>query len=139
MQTTLFPTDTLEVVAPMKKRGKAIRSPLFYVGDKYKLMPQLKEHFPKNINNYYDVFSGGGSASINVIADKIIMNDIDEKVVELHRFLQEQSCDIELFIENMYELIREYELSLSELGKNSEIEELKKEFKKTYFAKYNKQ
>ena len=139
MQTTLFPTETLEVVAPMKKKGKAIRSPLFYVGDKYKLMPQLKELFPKNINNYYDVFSGGGSASINVIADKIIMNDVDEKVVELHRFLQEQSSDIELFIENMYELIREYGLSLSELGKNSEIEELKKEFKKIYFAKYNKQ
>ena len=65
------------------------------------------------------------------------MNDVDEKVVELHRFLQEQSSDIELFIENMYELIREYGLSLSELGKNSEIKELKKEFKKTYFAKYN--
>ena len=46
MQTTLFPTDTLEVVTPMKKRGKAIRSPLFYVGDKYKLMPQLKELLP---------------------------------------------------------------------------------------------
>jgi hypothetical protein len=29
-------------------------------------------------------------------------------------------------------------LSLSEQGKNSEIEKLKKKYKKTYFAKYNK-
>ena len=29
-----------------------IRSPFFYVGDKYKLMPQLKNLFPNDINNY---------------------------------------------------------------------------------------
>lgn len=29
------------------KNKKGIRSPLFYVGDKYKLMPQLKELFPR--------------------------------------------------------------------------------------------
>ena len=139
MQMTLFPTDRLEVAIPVEKKEKTIRSPLFYVGDKYKLMPQLKKLFPKNIKNYYDVFSGGGSASINVVADKIVMNDVDEKVVELHRFLQNKSSDIELFIENMYGRIREYQLSLSEHGQNNEIEELKKEFKKTYFAKYNKQ
>ena len=139
MQTILLSTDSFENSPDINRNTKAIRSPLFYVGDKYKLMPQLKELFPKNIKNYYDVFCGGGSASINVTAEKIVMNDVDEKVIELHRFLQAQSNNIELFIENMYELIRGYGLSLSELGKNTEIEELKKEFHKTYFAKYNKQ
>jgi DNA adenine methylase len=139
MQMTWVSTENVEVEISMKKKTKAIRSPLFYVGDKYKLMPQLKELFPKNINNYYDVFCGGGSASINTNAEKIIMNDVDEKIIELHKFLQTQSSDIEHFIEHMYELIRQYGLSLSESGKNEDIEKLKKEFNKTYFAKYNKQ
>lgn len=139
MPTPLFHTEGFEVKVPMKKKLKGIRSPLFYVGDKYKLMPQLKELFPKNINTYYDVFCGGGSASINIKAKKIIMNDVDEKIIELHRFLQSQSSDIEQFIQNMYELIQGYGLSLSELGTNEAIDNLKKEFNKTYFAKYNKQ
>lgn len=35
-----------------------IRSPFFYVGDKYKLMPQLKNLFPDDINNYIEPFVG---------------------------------------------------------------------------------
>lgn len=121
------------------EKYKAIRSPLFYVGDKYKLMPQLTKLFPKNIQTYYDVFCGGGSASINVEANKYVMNDINPKIIELHNYLQKNSSDIEKFISEMYNCIRKYGLSLSELGKNTEIEELKKEYKKTYFAKYNKE
>ncbi|MCE5090922.1 Dam family site-specific DNA-(adenine-N6)-methyltransferase [Staphylococcus devriesei] len=117
---------------------KPIRSPLFYVGDKYKLMPQLLEVFPNNINNYYDVFGGGGSASINVEAKHFHLNDIDKKVIELHHFLQEKSANIENFIFEIQLLINYYGLSHSEFGKNPVIEELKKVHKKTYFSKYNK-
>ena len=45
-----------------------IRSPFFYVGDKYKLMPQLEKLFPVNINNYYEPFVGGGSSFLNTEA-----------------------------------------------------------------------
>ncbi len=38
---------------------KIFRSPLYYIGDKYKLIPQFMSIFPKNINTFYDVFSGG--------------------------------------------------------------------------------
>ena len=31
-----------------------IRSPFFYVGDKYKLMPQLKQLMPDDIDNYIE-------------------------------------------------------------------------------------
>lgn len=42
------------------KKDNIIRSPFFYVGDKYKLMPQLKELFPKDIDNYIEPFVGRG-------------------------------------------------------------------------------
>ncbi|BAH18704.1 DNA adenine methylase [Macrococcoides caseolyticum] len=120
-------------------KQKGIRSPLFYVGDKYKLMPQLTELFPKEISKFYDVFCGGGSASMNTSAQTFHLNDIDPKVMEIHYFLQKHSNRIEDFIFDMRFLINEYGLSHSEMGKNQVIQELKKEHKKTYFSKYNKE
>ena len=57
-----------------------IRSPLFYVGDKYKLVPQLLELFPKQIDTYVEPFYGGGSSQLQVEASKYILNDIDNNV-----------------------------------------------------------
>lgn len=118
---------------------KRIRSPLFYVGDKYKLMAQLTELFPRKINTFYDVFTGGGSASINTIANNYKINDIDKNVMKLHELLKRESKDIEHFIYKMSRIIEKYNLSHSELGKNKEIELLKQTYKKTYFSIYNKE
>ena len=112
----------------LENKTTVIRSPLFYVGDKYKLMPQLNNLFPAQIENFYDVFCGGGSVSINVKANSYFMNDIDGKIIELHKHLQKNSNNILKFIERMYEIIRYYGLSLSEKGKNQEIEEFKKKY-----------
>lgn len=129
---------TVNNLIKKNRNNKTVRSPLFYVGDKYKLMPQLSCLFPKDINNFFDVFGGGGSVSINTEAKKFYLNDIDSKVVELHHFLMKKSANIEEFINEMSILIKKYGLSHSELGPNHKVDELKKEFKKTYFARYNK-
>ena len=49
----------------MMGNEKTIRSPFFYVGDKYKLMPQLKQLMPENIEQYIEPFVGGGSSFLN--------------------------------------------------------------------------
>ena len=51
--------------------NKIKRSPLFYVGDKYKLMKQLINLFPKEINNFYEPFVGGGTVFLNIEAKNI--------------------------------------------------------------------
>ena len=43
----------------MKKR--ILRSPLFYVGDKYKLMEEISTYFPDDIDKFVEPFVGGGS------------------------------------------------------------------------------
>jgi DNA adenine methylase Dam len=53
-----------------------IKSPLNYTGGKFKLLPQLLELFPKDINTFVDLFGGGGNVSVNVNAKHIIYNDI---------------------------------------------------------------
>ena len=49
------------------KNGIA-RSPLFYVGDKYKLVREIRTHFPAHINRLIEPFVGGGSVMMNIDA-----------------------------------------------------------------------
>lgn len=114
------------------------RSPFFYVGDKYKLMPQLKELFPKDIDGYYEPFCGGGSSFLNTSARRFIVNDIDGYVIKLHKFFQDNAEKSEKLISELYTLIEHYGLSCSYLG-NQVPDELKKQFVKTYYARYNKE
>lgn len=37
-----------------------VKSPLNYTGGKYKLLPQLLELLPKQVNTFVDLFAGGG-------------------------------------------------------------------------------
>ena len=66
---------------------KLFRSPLFYVGDKFKLLEQILQSFPNKINNYYEPFVGGGSVFLNVNAKKFHLNDLDKNLINLHKFL----------------------------------------------------
>ena len=47
-----------------------IKSPMNYVGGKYKLLPQILPLFPKNIETFVDLFCGGFNVGINVEAKK---------------------------------------------------------------------
>ncbi len=116
---------------------KMIRSPFFYVGDKYKLMPQIIPHFPDIIDNYIEPFCGGGSSFLNVNANKYLLNDIDSNIIKLHEFLIQYIYKKEDLYELFYKEIDAYGLSCSFRGKTVP-EELKKRFIKTYYAKYNK-
>ena len=46
----------------MKK--KIVRSPFFYVGDKYKLIEEISSYFPDDIEKFVEPFVGGGSVFI---------------------------------------------------------------------------
>ena len=69
------------------QKDKLIKSPLNYVGGKYKLLPQILPLFPGNIETFYDVFAGGGNVGININAKQVIFNDTEEVVIDLMRDL----------------------------------------------------
>ena len=116
---------------------KIRRSPMFYVGDKYKLIKEIKQYFPKNINTLIEPFVGGGTVFLNVEAKKYILNDIDTNIYNLHIFLQQKENEMN-FINEILNYIKKYNLSRSFL-EDVVPKELKQEYKKTYYAKYNKQ
>lgn len=118
-------------------KNEIIRSPFFYVGDKYKLMPQLKQLMSDNIDNYIEPFVGGGSSFLNSKGKKYILNDVNIYVIKLHKELKKYTGNKDLLLKKLYGIIDEYGLSCS--YRNITVpDELKKIYPKTYYAKYNK-
>lgn len=115
-----------------------IRSPFFYVGDKYKLMGQLVELFPPNIETYLDAFAGGGSSFLNVGARKYLVNDIDKNLITLHKELSSYANNRDVLFNKIYKIIDDYGLTCSYNGKTT-TKQLKIDYPKTYFAKFNKE
>lgn len=115
---------------------KLRRSPLFYVGDKYKLAAQLLPLFPKEIGLFVEPFAGGGSISLNVDAKKIVLNDSNPFVASLHKWLQSQESSEEL-LSRLQARIRQLHLNSSYFG-DTVPAELKVAHPKTYFAQQNK-
>lgn len=119
------------------ENSKTIRSPFFYVGDKYKLMPQLKQLMPKKIEQYIEPFVGGGSSFLNSKGTYYMLNDIDSYVVELHRQIGSYTGKSEELFDALFEIIDFYGLSCSYRG-ICVPEDMKKKYVKTYYSKYNK-
>ena len=117
--------------------NKIKRSPLFYVGDKYKLMKQLADLFPQEVDNFYEPFVGGGTVFLNIKANKYYLNDNDKNLINIHRFLISSASNPVLFFKNVEKIIKKYRLSRSYKEDIIPVS-LKKEWKKTYFAKFNK-
>ena len=113
------------------------RSPLFYVGDKYKLVSQLLRFFPKKISKYVEPFYGGGSSSLQVTAKEYVFNDIDPYIIALHKMLIRNSANVDGFFDHIFSLINQYGLSCSYLRDDVPID-LKKQYPKTYYSHFNK-
>ncbi len=117
--------------------SKMKRSPLFYVGDKFKLMSQLKPLFPRSIKNFFEPFVGGGTVFLNINAEKHYLNDIDDNLMRLHKTLFSYAKKREVFFSEVERIIHEFNLSRS-YKEDIVPDKLKKAWNKTYFAKFNK-
>lgn len=85
-----------------------VKSPLNYTGGKYKLLPQLLELFPKQVNTFVDLFAGG-DVSVNVKAEKVVFNDLMWQVPEM---LQEfKKIGVEESLRKIDGYISSYDLS----------------------------
>lgn len=86
-----------------------IKSPLNYTGGKFKILPQIIPLFPKEIDNFIDLFGGGANVCINVEAKKIYYNDIIEPVVNFLDYCKNNS--IEQCLNEVIKVCKYYNLS----------------------------
>lgn len=116
-------SEKYEYSTDVVSRRKFLKSPLNYVGGKYKLLPQLLEHFPKEINTFLDMFSGGFNVGINVDSKKTICNDINSFIIDLYK---------ELYKKPINNVLGHIQNRIDEYGLSKENEEGFKKFRIYY-------
>ena len=80
-----------------------------YMGGKGKLLNQILPLFPKDINTFVDLFTGGCNVAVNVNANKIIANDLCTQVIDTYKGIQNNNT--EKAIKMIEKIINEYDLS----------------------------
>lgn len=123
---------------------------LKWAGGKTQLLPNLLKKFPTEINNYHEIFLGGGSVLLAVltlqkegkikIKNKIYANDINKKLIDVYKNIQTNKDDL-------YEHIRKYldeykNISGEEINRKPESLDEAKTSRESYYywlrSKFNK-
>lgn len=120
--TSLPPGRVNETWIPTQ--GKLLKSPLNYVGGKYRLLKQILPLFPKQIETYIEPFSGAANVGINVQARRHIFNDMNGQLNSMFRYFANVQ-DVDHLIDRIWARI-------SELGLSKTNEEAYKAFRTQY-------
>lgn len=91
--------------------GRYIKSPMNYVGGKYKILNDIIPDMPKNINKFVDLFCGGLNVGINVKSNVCYANDIDTYLINWYKYVSVTPFNV--LLEQIQERIRQYGLSLT--------------------------
>lgn len=88
-----------------------VKSPIFYMGNKYDLMHNLLMYFPKQeeVDLFIDLFGGSGTVSANVPYQNVIYNELNNNIVELIYMFKEKNS--EFIINHIKKRIEEFDLS----------------------------
>lgn len=105
-----------------------IKSPLNYIGGKFKILKQIIPLFPTEINNFVDLFAGGCNVGINVKANTIYFNDNLTFLVDM--FKEFKAKEIDETTDHIYNRI-------DQLGLSQTNEEGYKELRDLYNAEKN--
>ena len=90
-------------------KEKPINSPLNYTGGKFKLLSQLLPLFPRDIDEFIDLFCGGCNVGINVSVKNVIFNDKKSELINMLKTFSKLSKKETFGIIN--EIIEKYGLS----------------------------
>ena len=71
-----------------KDFGHYIKSPLNYIGGKYKILNQIINSFPDQYSSFVDLFAGGMNVSVNIDAKNIYVNDNLSYLVDMYKLFK---------------------------------------------------
>lgn len=93
---------------PVVRQKTYISCPFNYTGGKFKLLPQMQSYF-KAADVFFDVFAGGGNVGVNSTASKVILNDINEPLMDVIRYIK--NTPVDTLLRRLDQRIRQYQLS----------------------------
>ncbi|GAB2765648.1 DNA adenine methylase [Salinimicrobium soli] len=99
------------MINKVKKGEKKIyfKSPLNYIGGKYKLLGQIIPKIPNDINVFFDLFAGGCNVAVNIPSKQLVLNDNIRYLIDLYKFFYEQ--DYDSILNHIESRIEEFQLS----------------------------
>lgn len=95
-----------------EKKKMNISCPFNYIGGKFKLLEQMQPLFNES-GVFLDLFAGGGNVGINSSSSKVIFNDLNEKLINLIKYIKDHSTDV--LLKKIDDIIVEYALSNTSL------------------------
>lgn len=121
---------------------KYVRSPIFYMGNKLKLLPDIMPLFPKDINTFYDLFGGSGVVSANANARQYVYNEANANIVNIYKLFRKYTP--EELDTRIRSYIKEYDLNTEGTDvrcSNPAIKDIRSYYNKNYIKfreAYNK-
>lgn len=110
-----------------------IQNPISYPGNKNKLLKELCDLFPKDIDTFVDVFCGSGVVGVNSEANTIYCNDNNPFTIEVLQYFYKNS--FATIIQQLEQIIVDYHLTYSRTKpKGTYIE-----YKHEGLSRYNKE
>lgn len=91
-----------------------VKSPLNYTGGKYKLLNQIIPIFPKDVDLFVDLFSGGANVGVNVNAKRIVCVDKQKEIIRVMDLFKKYEDGY--IIDKLEKIIGKYNLSNSLLN-----------------------
>jgi DNA adenine methylase len=64
------------------------RSPMNYIGGKFKLLPQLSPLLPQRSSTFVDLFSGGLDVALNARSSRVRCNDVNRPLIDMYLAMQ---------------------------------------------------
>ena len=100
--------------AKAKVSNEMVKSPLNYTGGKYKILNQIIPIFPKELDLFVDLFSGGSNVGVNVNAKRIVCVDKQKEIIRVMELFKKYEDGY--IIDKLEKIIDKYELSNSLLN-----------------------
>ena len=116
-----------------------LESPIFYMGNKYKLLRQLIPLFPTECNTFLDLFGGSGVVSMNYKGKyRTIYNEFNHNIVELVKMFKNN--DIEKLDDYFNSKIKEFNIFSTgeDFRKNMDLQKGYYDFRDYYNKSENK-
>lgn len=115
-------------------KEELVKSPLNYTGGKFKLLHQILPLFPENINTFVDLFAGGCNVGVNVKANTVVCNDLEEVVIQFMQGVKSLSTNEAL--EKVEDIIKKFDLSKTNEEGFKEVREFYNKRSKEWYVFY---
>lgn len=101
-----------EIILYFKKDNEIIKSPLNYTGSKYSIFNEINKVMPKHISTFVDIMGGAFNVGVNVVAEKVIYNEVLPHTYNIIKFLINE--DKQKLIDRVEGIVYSYNLHKSD-------------------------